>query len=71
VLLKLTELILRIEKHRHNIDRIKIGLKVILIELLLTKINISLKVEYIYISRLLLRSFKVCKNIIYRRKDFI
>jgi hypothetical protein len=71
VLLKPTELILRIEEHRHDVGRIKVGLKVILIELLLTKINTRLKVGRVYISRLLLRSFKVRKDVIHRYKDFV
>jgi hypothetical protein len=71
VLLKLTELVLRIEEHRYNVGRIKVCLKVILIELLLTKIDIRFKVGRVYISRLLLRSFKVRKDVIHRRKDFM
>jgi hypothetical protein len=71
VLLKLTELILRIEEHRHDIGRIKVGLKVILIELPLTKIDTRLEVGRVCISRLLLRSFKVRKDLIHRRRDFI
>jgi hypothetical protein len=71
VLLKLTELVLRIEEYRYNIGRIKVGLKVILIELLLTKIDTRLKVGRVYISRLFLRSFKVRKDVIHRRKDFM
>jgi hypothetical protein len=71
VLLKLTELVLRIEEHRYNVGRIKVGLKVILIELLLTKIDIRFKVGRVCISRLLLRSFKVRKDVIHRCKDFM
>jgi hypothetical protein len=71
VLLKLTGLVLRIQEHRYNVGRIKVGLKVILIELLLTKINIRFKVGRVCISRLLLCSFKVRKDVIHRRKEFM
>jgi hypothetical protein len=71
VLLKPTELVLRMEEHRYDIGRIKVGLKVILIELPLTKIDTRLEVGRVCISRLLLRSFKVRKDVIHRRKDFM
>jgi hypothetical protein len=71
VLLKPTELILRMEEHRHDVGRIKVGLELILIELPLTKINTRLEVGRVCISRLLLRSFKVRKDVIHRREDFI
>jgi hypothetical protein len=71
VLLKPTELVLRIEEHRHDVGRIKVGLKVILIELPLTKIDTRLEVGRVYINRLLLRSFKVRKDVIHRREDFM
>jgi hypothetical protein len=39
VLLKLAEFILRIKEYRYNIGRIKVGFKVILIELLLANVT--------------------------------
>jgi hypothetical protein len=71
VLLKLTELVLRMEEHRHDVGRIKVGLEVILIELPPAKIDTRLEVGRVCISRLLLRSFKVRKDVIHRREDFM
>jgi hypothetical protein len=39
VLAKLAEFVLRVKEYRHNVDRIEVGLKVVLIELLLAKID--------------------------------
>jgi len=71
VLLKPAELILRIKEYRYNIGRIKVGFKVILIELLLAKIDIRLKVGAVGYSDLLLRRLEVRKDKVYTSKDFI
>jgi hypothetical protein len=71
VLLKLAEFILRIKEYRYNIGRIKVGFKVILIELLLAKVNIRLKVGAVGYSNLLFRRLEVRKDKVYTSKDFI
>jgi len=71
VLLKPAELILRIKEHRYDIGRIKVGFKVILIELLLAKIDIRLKVGAVGYSDLLLRRLEVRKDEVYASKDFM
>jgi len=71
VLLKLAELILRIKEHRYDIGRIEVGFKVILIELLLAKIDIRLKVGAVGYSDLLLRRLEVRKDKVHASEDFI
>ena len=49
MLAKLAEFVLRVKEYRYNIGRIEVGLKVVLIELLLAKINIRREVGRIII----------------------
>ena len=65
------ELILRIKEHRHYIGRTQIGLSIVLIELLLAKIDIGLKVGGVGYSDLILRRLEVRKDKVYASKDFI
>jgi hypothetical protein len=47
---KLTEFVIRIEEYCHNVGRIQIGLAVVLIKLLLTKIDTRFKVGRVHVS---------------------
>ena len=71
MLLKPAELILRMKEHRHDIGRIKVGFKVILIELLLAKIDTRLKVGAVGCSDLLLRRLEVRKDKVHAGEDFM
>ena len=59
------------KEHRHDVGRIEVGFKVILIELLLAKIDTRLKVGAVGYSDLLLRRLEVRKDKVYTSKDFI
>jgi hypothetical protein len=69
--LELAELVLRMKEHRHYIGRTQIGLSVVLIELLLAKIDIRLKVGGVGCSNLLLYRLEVRKDEVHTSKDFI
>jgi hypothetical protein len=71
VLLKPAEFVLRMKEHCHDVGRIEVGFKVILIELLLAKIDIRLKVGAVGCSDLLLRHLEVRKDEVYAGEDFI
>jgi hypothetical protein len=69
--LKPAHLIMRIKEHGHNVGRIKVGLRVILIKLLPTKIDTRLKVGRSRVSRFQLSALKVRKDEVYASKDLV
>ena len=64
-------LVMRMKEHGYDVGRIEVGLRVILIKLLLTKIDIRLKVGRSYISRFQLSALKVYKDKVYTSKDLV
>jgi hypothetical protein len=69
--LKPAYLVMRMKEHGYDVGRIEVGLKVILIELLLTKIDTRLKVRRGRISMLQLSALKVRKDEVYAYKDLV
>jgi hypothetical protein len=68
---KLTEFIIRIEEYCYNVGRIQIGLAIVLIKLLLTKIDIRFKVGRVYVSILPFSLLKATKHEIHTRKNLM
>jgi hypothetical protein len=64
-------LVIRMKEHGHDVGRIKVGLRVILIKLLPTKINTRLKVGRGRVSRFQLGALKVRKDEVYASKDLV
>jgi hypothetical protein len=71
VFLKPANLVVRIKEHRHNVGRIEVGLKVILIKLLLAKVDARLEVGGFGIRDLLFSSLKVRENEVHCYKHFM
>jgi hypothetical protein len=69
--LKPAHLIIRIKEHGHNVGQIKVGLRIILIKLLLTKIDTRLKVGRGRVSRFQLSALKVRKDEVHAGKDLV
>jgi hypothetical protein len=69
--LKPAYLVMRMKEHGHDVGRIKVGLKVILIELPPTKIDTRLKVRRGRVSRLQLSALKVRKDEVHTCKDLL
>ena len=69
--LELAYLVMRMKEHGYDVGRIEVGLRVILIKLLLTKINTHLKVGCGRISRFQLGTLKVRKDEVYTSKDLV
>jgi hypothetical protein len=68
---KLTEFIMRIEEYCYNVGRIQIGLTIVLIKLLLTKIDTRFKVGRVYVSMLPFSLLKVTKHKIHTRENLM
>ena len=64
-------LIMRMKEYGHDVGRIKVGLRVILIKLLLTKIDTRLKVGRGRVSRFQLGALKMRKDEVYTSKDLV
>jgi hypothetical protein len=64
-------LIIRMKEHGHDVGRIKVGLRVILIKLPPTKIDTRLKVGRGRVSRFQLGALKVRKDEVYAGKDLV
>jgi hypothetical protein len=71
VLLEPAEFVLRMKEHRRDVGRIEVSFEVGLIELLLAKIDIRLKVGAVGCSDLLLRRLEVRKDEVYAGEDFM
>jgi hypothetical protein len=69
--LELAHLVMQIKEHGYNVGRIEVGLCVILIKLLLTKIDTCLKVGCSRISRFQLSALKVRKDEVHTSKDLV
>jgi hypothetical protein len=64
-------LIMRMKEYGYDVGWIKVGLRVILIKLLLTKIDIRLKVGRGRVSRFQLSALKVRKDEVHASKDLV
>ena len=71
MLAKLAEFVLRVKEYRYNVGRIEVGLKVVLIELPLAKIDTRREVERIVVWGLLLRALEVIEDVIHAREDLV
>jgi hypothetical protein len=69
--LKPAHLVMRMKEYGHDVGRIKVGLRVILIKLLLTKIDTRLKVGRGRVSRYQLSALKVRKDEVHTSKDLV
>jgi hypothetical protein len=69
--LKPAYLVMRMKEHGYNVGRIEVGLRVILIKLLLTKIDTRLKVGRSRVSRFQLGALKVRKDEVHAGKDLV
>jgi hypothetical protein len=66
-----TEFVMRMEEYYHNVGRIQIGLAVVLIKLLLTKIDIRFKVGRVYMSMLPFSLLKATRHKIHTRENLM
>ena len=64
-------LVMRMKEHGYDVGRIEVGLRIILIKLLLTKIDIRLKVGRGRVSRFQLSALKMRKDEVHASKDLV
>jgi hypothetical protein len=66
-----TEFVMRIEEYCHNVGRIQIGLAIVLIKLLPTKIDTRFKVGRVYVSMLPFSFLKATEHEVHTRENLI